>query len=115
MVVHEPTLAARALARLAADPPSHPLAFLVGHTHVQDLRTGRNVIVLNAGTTGGGGTGNLAEHQPIGVAVLLYAARPRFDPLAADLVAIDPGNGDVTARRSRLDDLDGRLPSASTR
>lgn len=115
VVVHEQTLAAQALTRLAAAPPSHPLVFLVGHTHVQDLRAGGNVVVLNAGTAGGGGTGNLTEHQPIGVAVLLYAARPRFDPLAADLVEIDPGSGDVTARRSRLDDLSGHLPSASTR
>jgi predicted phosphodiesterase len=103
VVVHEPTLAAQALQRLEADPPSHPLAFLVGHTHVQDLRTGDDVVVLNAGTAGGGGTGNLAEHQPIGVAVLLYATRPRFDPLTADLVTIDPGSGDATARRSRLE------------
>ncbi|HEU4703576.1 MAG TPA: metallophosphoesterase, partial [Conexibacter sp.] len=106
---------AQALQRLADDPPSHPIAFLVGHTHAQELRTGGNVVVLNAGTAGGGGTGNLAEHQPIGVAVLLYTARPRFDPLAADLIEIDPGSGDVTARRSRLDELDGRLPSASAR
>jgi hypothetical protein len=113
VVVHEPTLAAQALERLAGDPPSHPLAFLVGHTHVQELRTGGNVVVLNAGTAGGGGTGNLTEHQPIGVAMLLYAALPRFDPLAADLVEIDPGSGDVTARRNRLDDLDGELPGAS--
>jgi predicted phosphodiesterase len=113
VIVHEPTLAAQALQRLTADPPSHPLAFLVGHTHVQNLRAGGNVVVLNAGTAGGGGTGNLTEHQPIGVAVLLYAARPRFDPLAADLITIDPGSGDATASRSRLDDLDGRLPDAS--
>lgn len=111
VVVHEPTLAAQAFERLAAEPPSHPLVFLVGHTHVQDLRTGGNVVVLNAGTAGGGGTGNLTEHRPIGVAVLLYATQPRFDPLAADLVEIDPGSGDATARRSRLDDLDD-VPSA---
>jgi predicted phosphodiesterase len=103
VVVHEQTLAAQALRRLAAEPPSHPLAFLVGHTHEQDLRAGGNVVVLNAGTAGGGGTGNLTEHQPIGVAVLLYAAQPRFDPLAADLVEIDPGSGDATATRSRLE------------
>ena len=114
VVVHEPTLAAQALARLATDPPSHPLAFLVGHTHVQDLRAGGDVVVLNAGTAGGGGTGNLTEHQPIGVAVLLYAAQPRFDPLAADLVEIDPGSGDVTARRNRLDDSSERLPNLSS-
>jgi len=108
VMVHEPALAARALTRLAAQPPSHPLAFLVGHTHVQDLRAGGNVVVLNAGTAGGGGTGNLTEHQPIGVAVLLYALRPAFDPLAADLVTIDPGDGDATATRRRID-LGGRL------
>jgi predicted phosphodiesterase len=112
VVVHEPTLAEQAFRRLAADPPSHPLVFLVGHTHMQDLRTGENVVVLNAGTAGGGGTGNLAEQQPIGVAVLLYETRPRFDPLAADLVSIDPGSGDATARRSRLDDLDGERQAA---
>ncbi|HET6449044.1 MAG TPA: metallophosphoesterase family protein, partial [Conexibacter sp.] len=110
VMVHEPTLAARALARLAAHPPAHPLLFFVGHTHVQGLRSGGDVVVLNAGTAGGGGTGNLAEHQPIGVAVLLYASRPRFDPLAADLVTIDPGSGDATASRHRLD-LAGHLPS----
>jgi predicted phosphodiesterase len=108
VMVHEPSLAAQALRRLAADPPSHPLALLVGHTHRQDLRAGGDVVVLNAGTAGGGGTGNLTEHQPIGVAVLLYALRPRFDPLAADLVTIDPGSGDVTASRRRID-LGARL------
>jgi predicted phosphodiesterase len=103
VMVHEPALAEQALERLAAQPPSHPLVFLVGHTHQQELRSGGDVVVLNAGTAGGGGTGNLAEHQPIGVAVLLYALRPRFAPLAADLVTIDPGSGDVTASRRRLD------------
>jgi len=111
VMVHEPALVAQALARLAERPPSHPLVFLVGHTHVQDLRTGGNVVVLNAGTAGGGGTGNLTEHQPIGVAVLLYALQPRFDPLAVDLVTIDPGSGDATASRRQLD-LAGRLPDA---
>jgi predicted phosphodiesterase len=108
VMVHEPALAAAALRRLAADPPSHPLVFLVGHTHVQDLRAGGDVVVLNAGTAGGGGTGNLSEHQPIGVAVLSYDARPAFDPLAVDLVTIDPGSGDVTASRRPLD-LGGTL------
>lgn len=103
VLVHEPSLAAVALRRLAAAPPRHPLVFLVGHTHVQDLREGGDVVELNAGTAGGGGTGNLAEHQPIGVAVLSYATRPRFDPLAADLITIDPGSGDVTASRQLLE------------
>jgi predicted phosphodiesterase len=103
VMVHEPALAALALRRLTAVPPAHPLVFLVGHTHVQDLRVARNLVVLNAGTAGGGGTGNLTEHSPIGVAVLAYDRDPRFDPLAADLVRIDPGNGDVTATQRRLD------------
>jgi hypothetical protein len=111
VMVHEPALAGRALRRLAAQPPSHPLAFLVGHTHRQDLRAGGDVVVLNAGTAGGGGTGNLTEHQPIGVAVLLFERRPRFDPLAADLVTIDPGTGDVSASRRRIE-LGARVPPA---
>lgn len=107
VMVHEPALAAAALRRLEATPPRHPLVFLVGHTHVQDLRTGGNVVVLNAGTAGGGGTGNLTERKPIGVAVLSFATRPRFDPLAADLVTIDPGSGDVTASRRVLGGVAG--------
>jgi predicted phosphodiesterase len=108
VMVHEPALADAALRRLAADPPPHPLAFLVGHTHVAALDTGRNVLVLNGGTAGGGGTGNLAEHQPIGLATLSYRTRP-FDPLAADLIEIDPANGSATATRRRLE-----LDSAGT-
>lgn len=103
VMVHEPALAAAALARLEADPPPRPLAFLVGHTHVPALETSRNVLVLNGGTAGGGGTGNLDENQPIGLAVLSYERAPAFDPLAADLVEIDPGDGDATATRRRLD------------
>ncbi|HMJ01762.1 MAG TPA: metallophosphoesterase [Conexibacter sp.] len=103
VLVHEPALAAVALERLAADPPPRPLAFLVGHTHVPSLQTTRNVLVLNGGTAGGGGTGNLAESQPIGLAVLSYETDPTFDPLAADLIEIDPANGDATATRRRLD------------
>lgn len=103
VMVHEPALAAAALRRLERRPPSHPLAILTGHTHVPSLRTARNVVVLNGGTAGGGGTGNLDEGQPIGLAVLVYEREPRFDPLAADLVQIDPGSGDATATRRRLD------------
>ncbi len=103
VMVHEPALAARAFRRLRRRPPDHPIAFLVGHTHVPALGGSRNVVVLNGGTAGGGGTGNLAEHQPIGLAVLLYDDRPAFDPLAADLVQIDPGSGDASATRRRLD------------
>jgi predicted phosphodiesterase len=102
VMVHEPDLIEPVLRGLAQRPPGHPIAFLVGHTHVQDLRTQRNVAVLNGGTAGGGGTGNLAESQPIGLAQLRYRLRP-FLPLAADLVTVDPGSGDATARHERLD------------
>jgi predicted phosphodiesterase len=101
VVVHEPALIEPVLRGLAERPPSHPIAFLVGHTHKQDLRVQREVVVLNGGTAGGGGTGNLAESQPIGLAQLRYAPRP-FDPLAADLVTVDPASGDATARHERL-------------
>jgi predicted phosphodiesterase len=103
VMIHEPALAAAALDRLSANPPTRPLAFLVGHTHVPALETTRNVVVLNGGTAGGGGTGNLSENQPIGLAVLRYEATPVFAPLAADLVEIDPADGDATATRRRLD------------
>jgi predicted phosphodiesterase len=103
VMLHEPELAKVALRRLADDPPARPLVFLVGHTHAAALETTTNVVVLNGGTAGGGGTGNLTEGQPIGLAVLRYEVRPRFEPLAADLIEIDPGSGDATARRRRLD------------
>lgn len=102
VMVHEPGLARLAFERLERDPPAQPLAFLVGHTHVPSLRTARNVVVLNGGTAGGGGTGNLTENQPIGLAVLSYEHDPRFEPLAADLVEIDPASGDASASRRRL-------------
>src|SRR5262249_39310477 len=97
VMVHEPALIEPVLRGLAQRPPRHPIAFLVGHTHVQDLRTQRNVVVLNGGTAGGGGTGNLAESQPVGLAQLRYRLRP-FLPQAADLVTVDPGSGDATAQ-----------------
>lgn len=103
VMVHEPALAATALERLADAPAPRPLVFLVGHTHVPALEPGRNVLVLNGGTAGGGGTGNLDEDQPIGLAVLSYERTPRFDPLAADLIEIDPADGDATATRRHLD------------
>lgn len=102
VMVHEPSLVEPLLERLAADPPDHQIAFLVGHTHEQELRTQRDVLLLNGGTAGGGGTGNLDENQAIGLAQLRYALRP-FAPLAADLVTLDPGDGDATARHERLD------------
>jgi hypothetical protein len=60
--------------------------------------------VLNGGTVGAGGTGNLDETTTIGAARLIYApVDGAVAPLAADLVEIDPGSGSATARRYRLD------------
>ncbi|HEY4277772.1 MAG TPA: metallophosphoesterase [Conexibacter sp.] len=116
VMVHEPDLVEPVLRELAARPPDHPIAFLVGHTHVQDLRVQHNVMLLNGGTAGGGGISNLDEHQPLGLAQLSFGLRP-FDPLAADLVTVDPGSGDATARHERLDladASDGAGTSGST-
>jgi predicted phosphodiesterase len=102
VMVHEPALAAKGIEALRRDPPSHPIVFLVGHTHRADIRIDRDLTVLNGGTVGAGGTGNLDEGAKIGVARLTYATGG-FAPLAADLVEIDPGNGSATAKRFRLD------------
>jgi predicted phosphodiesterase len=106
VLVHEPALAAKAIENLRRDPPSHPIVLLVGHTHRADIRIDRDFTVLNGGTVGAGGTGNLNEGAKIGVARMTYAIGGAFAPLAADLVEIDPGNGSATAKRFRLDDPD---------
>jgi hypothetical protein len=103
VMVHEPALIAPALAELRQNPPSHPIVFLVGHTHIADLERQPNVTIINGGSVGAGGTGNLAEHTDIGIARFIYAVRRGFDPLAVDLVSVDPGTGSSTARRIRLD------------
>jgi hypothetical protein len=77
---------------------------LVGHTHRADILIDRGLTVLNGGTVGAGGTGNLDESAKIGAARLIYATVDGgVAPLAADLVEIDPGSGSATARRYRLD------------
>ena len=103
VLVHEPALIAPALQVLRDRPPPRPLVLLVGHTHVADLQTQPGVTVINGGSVGAGGTGNLAEHADIGIARFIYTTHPRFQPLAADLVSIDPGTGSSSARRQRLD------------
>ena len=60
--------------------------------------------IINAGTVGAGGTGNLKEHSKVGIARITYETTPSFAPLAVDLVEIDPGSGNATARRERLDE-----------
>jgi predicted phosphodiesterase len=107
VMVHEPALIEPALAVLRDDPPARPLVFVVGHTHRADLEVQPGVTVVNGGSVGGGGTGNLADDPiDVGIARLVYSVEPRFRPLAADLVSIDPSSGSATARRERLDETD---------
>jgi predicted phosphodiesterase len=105
IMVHEPKLIEPALAVLRDDPPSHPLLFVTGHTHEADLTTQPGVTIVNGGSIGGGGTGNLAEQATteVGIARVVYATAP-FRPLAVDLVSIDPSSGSATASRERLDE-----------
>jgi predicted phosphodiesterase len=105
IMVHEPGLIAQALAELEASPPATPLVFIVGHTHEPSLDRQPNVDVINGGSIGGGGTGNLADGSTdVGLARMSYEHAGGFAPLAADLVAIDPGSGAATATRERLDE-----------
>jgi predicted phosphodiesterase len=107
VMVHAPALAQIALQSLRDDPPTAPLLLVEGHTHKAALDRYGHVTVLNAGSVGGGGTGNLAEAGgggDIGLARLTYSVKPSFLPRAADLVQIDPGDGNAQARRFRLED-----------
>lgn len=104
VMVHEPELAETALETIREDPPTEPLIMLTGHTHKAAVERIGALTIVNGGSVGAGGTGNLAEdNQKLGVARLTYDAEPTFQPLAADLVEIDPGSGSSTARRERLD------------
>jgi predicted phosphodiesterase len=108
VMVHEPALAQRAVDALRADPPAAPLVIVWGHTHKAELTRDGTLTTLNAGSVGGGGTGNLTEvGGEIGLARLIYHVVPRFEPLAADLVQIDPGTGSAQAQRYRLDEPAG--------
>jgi hypothetical protein len=105
VMVHEPELITDALAELAANPPPGPLVFAVGHTHVAALERNGLVTVVDGGSIGGGGTGNLADGDTdVALARLAYARTDGFDPLAVDLVSVDPGTGAATARHDRLDE-----------
>jgi predicted phosphodiesterase len=102
VMVHEPALIQTALEAFKENPPERPLVFMVGHTHKADLSTQPGVSVINGGSMGAGGTGNLGEKTPIGIARFVYTVRPAFQPLAADIVSIDPGSGNSSARREIL-------------
>lgn len=103
VMVHSPRLADDAVARLRENPPDHPIVLLTGHTHVPALHTSENLVELNGGTVGGGGTGNLEKNQPFGLAVLTYEHIGGFEPLLADTVEIDAVSGAAKASRSSLD------------
>jgi predicted phosphodiesterase len=103
VMVHEPALIEGALAMLKDEPPDRPLVIITGHTHSAYVDRLAGVTVINGGSVGAGGTGNLAEPTDIGIARFIFTAEPDFQPLAADLVEIDPGSGSATARRERLD------------
>jgi hypothetical protein len=103
VMVHEPALAAQAIEDLRAHPPRHPIVMLVGHTHVPSVNRYPNLTVLNGGTIGAGGPTNLTDNSNLSLARVVYDLRPRFNPLAADLVQINPGSGSATAERQRLD------------
>jgi len=105
VMVHSPKLARRAVDALRADPPGAPLLIVWGHTHKPELRHDGTLTTLNGGSLGAGGTGKLAEAGgDIGLARLVYRNAPGFEPLAADLVQIDPGSGSAQAQRHRLDE-----------
>jgi predicted phosphodiesterase len=103
VMVHEPALIEPALAILKDDPPARPLVIITGHTHKASLDRHPGVTVINGGSVGAGGTGNLTESTDYGLARLIYTTKPNFQPLAADLITIDPGDGSSTAKRQRLE------------
>jgi predicted phosphodiesterase len=105
VMVHNPALLPDALDELDAENRAKPLLILVGHTHHAKLTRRPGATVINAGTVGAGGTGNLVKaDNNIGIARLSYEVRPSFQPLAVDMVTIDPRTGSATARRERLDE-----------
>jgi predicted phosphodiesterase len=105
VLVHAPGLAQQALDSLRGAPPTTPLLIVTGHTHSQSSERIGEVSVLNPGSVGGGGTGNLAEAGgDIGLLRVTYTRLPAFRPRAADFVQIDPGDGEAQARRIRLDE-----------
>ena len=112
VMVHEPALAAKG-DRGAAPRPALASDRAARRPHAPRGHRASTATspLLNGGTVGAGGTGNLDEGAKIGVARMTYATGGAFTPLAADLVEIDPGNGSATAKRFRLDEppaIEGR-------
>jgi predicted phosphodiesterase len=103
VMVHDEKVAETGIKELEAIPPEQPIVFVVGHTHHAHVRETDTVTVIDDGSIGGGGSGNLTESTPVALAQFAYETRP-FRPLAVDLVSIDPGDGSATASRTRVDD-----------
>src|SRR3954454_7606190 len=72
VMVHNPALLANALDELDAEPRAKPLIILTGHTHHAKLTRRPHATIINAGSVGAGGTGNLLEKTDIGIARFLY-------------------------------------------
>ena len=108
VMVHEPQLAEDAAEELRRIPPRRPLVLLTGHTHMSSFMSSTNLVELNGGTVGGGGTGNLEKSQPFGLAVLTYTRADGFDPIAADLVEIDAHRGSARAERFGIGEASAR-------
>jgi predicted phosphodiesterase len=103
VMVHQPALIEPALALLRDDPPDRPLVFITGHTHAPSLDRFAGVTVINGGSVGAGGTGNLTEPTDYSLARLIYTTEPGFQPLAADMIRINPADGSSMASRERLE------------
>jgi predicted phosphodiesterase len=109
-MIHAPALAQLAVRQLRERPPAQPLILVVGHTHKLELARTSRLTVLNAGSVGGGGTGNLDEGTgKIGLARMTYDRGPKFAALAVDLIQIEPGSGEAQAQRVRLDEPDATV------
>jgi predicted phosphodiesterase len=108
VMVHEPQLAEDAAEELREIPPGRRLVLLTGHTHISSFMSSTNLVELNGGTVGGGGTGNLEKSQPFGLAVLTYTRADGFDPTAADLVEIDAHRGSARAERFGIGEASAR-------
>ena len=104
VMVHEPQLAEDAAEELRTIPPRRALVLLTGHTHTSSFRSSTNLVELNGGTVGGGGTGNLEKSQPFGLAVLTFTRADGFEPISADLVEIDAHRGSARAERFGIDE-----------
>jgi len=104
VVAHEQGLVETAAEELRRNPPARPLALLTGHTHLAFAQTAENLVELNGGSAGGGGTGNLADDQPFGLAVLLFEREGGFRPRFADTIEIDADSGAARAERVPVGD-----------